>query len=115
SNYRYGYMPLACAADDAMRICTRLKTLGCLASVCAVDAGAGDVQRDEVVSKLKKTADACRESDTLLFFFAGHGKRCGKQDYLICSDTNPAQFEKTALALNRLGAILATCKAKRRI
>jgi uncharacterized caspase-like protein len=43
-------------------------------------------------------------SDNLWFFFAGHGKRHGEQDYLMLADSNPRQVADTALEIDALSA-----------
>jgi uncharacterized caspase-like protein len=37
--------------------------------------------------------------DNLWFFFAGHGRRYGKQDYLMPMDGNPGNVVRTGLAI----------------
>ncbi|MGK7878792.1 MAG: SUMF1/EgtB/PvdO family nonheme iron enzyme [Crocosphaera sp.] len=52
-----------------------------------------------------------KTEDTLWFFFAGHGKRHQKKDYLMLLDSDPANVEMTALSLTWITKRLRRCGA----
>ena len=46
--------------------------------------------------------DFLGSGDNFWFFFAGHGKRHNNRDYLLPSDVNPRNLERTAIAITTL-------------
>lgn len=49
--------------------------------------------------------------DNFWFFFAGHGKRHRDRDYLLPSDVNPRNIERTAISINYVTERLRRCGA----
>jgi uncharacterized caspase-like protein len=49
--------------------------------------------------------------DNLWFFFAGHGKRYQNRDYLMPSDVDPLNIERTAISINQITERLRRCGA----
>ena len=54
---------------------------------------------------------ALGSGDNVWFFFAGHGKRHKNRDYLLPSDVNPRNLERTALSIAALTERLRRCGA----
>lgn len=49
--------------------------------------------------------------DNFWFFFAGHGRRHRNRDYLLPSDVNPRNIERTAISINYITERLRRCGA----
>lgn len=59
---------------------------------------------------LKEIAENMTSSDTLLFYFAGHGTKIGNDAYFILPNTVPGDEATTAISLKQLNEILKRAK-----
>ncbi|MCH8828893.1 MAG: caspase family protein, partial [Planctomycetes bacterium] len=55
------------------------------------------------------------EEDTVLFAFSGHGMQQEGKGFLMTSDADPKNLEKTALAMSRIYELLDNCPAKSKV
>lgn len=55
--------------------------------------------------------DCLGAGDNFWFFFAGHGKRYRNRDYLLPSDVNPRNIERTAISIHYVTERLRRCGA----
>jgi WD40 repeat protein len=85
-----------CAGKDNLFGEARVRTL--------VDARA---TRGAVLAALKDARKAVRPGDLLVFSFAGHGARQGRQFFLLTHDADPTKLAATALSGEDLRAALA--------
>jgi WD40 repeat protein len=67
----------------------------------------GDATRAAVLAALKAARQAVKPGDLLVFSFAGHGAKQGKQFYLLTVDADPAKLAQTALSGDDLRTALA--------
>jgi hypothetical protein len=67
----------------------------------------GKAKRAAVLGALKEVRQAVKPGDLLVFSFAGHGARQGKQFYLLTVDADPDRLAQTALSGDDLRAALA--------
>jgi WD40 repeat protein len=66
-----------------------------------------EATRAAVLGALKDVRQAVKPGDLLVFSFAGHGARQGKQFYLLTCDADPDRLAETALSGDDLRAALA--------
>ena len=58
---------------------------------------------DEILTEIRNTVEGADRGDSILFYFAGHGHLAKKDEaYLILPDTDPNNYESTALALDKI-------------
>jgi WD40 repeat protein len=67
----------------------------------------GDAKRGAVLAALKGARASVRPGDLLVFSFAGHGARHGKEFYLLTHDADPDKLAQTALSGEDLRLALA--------
>jgi len=61
--------------------------------------------------QFKTSTPLLRKGDNLWFFFAGHGQRYNDTDYLMLSDSNPSDPERTAISVDVVTKQLQKCGA----
>ena len=110
--YAQKALKLECAVSDAREIAQAFKEHcagkgNLFGDVKATTLLNGDATREAVLGALKGARQAVKPGDLLVFSFAGHGARQGKQFYLLTVDADPANLAKTALSGEDLRAALA--------
>lgn len=68
-----------------------------------------------VRSILGQELSQTRPQDFVFFFFVGHGIRKDNTFYLLMSDTDPKDIDKTALSLNHLADFFDSCISARKL
>lgn len=105
------YDPLRyCSADVNLirRVVGRSEAFG-LASggFTILSTASGDSPtRTNIMDAVSRSIQALAPGEGLLFFFAGHGKAHRGKPYLVAQDTVPADFAKTAVAVEELLAAI---------
>jgi hypothetical protein len=105
-------LQLKCAVADATGLAEAFGThcagpanlFGEVRATTLLDAKA---EKDAVLAALKKAREAVRPGDLLVFSFAGHGVKQGKQFYLLTVNADPDKLADTALSGDELRAALA--------
>jgi uncharacterized caspase-like protein len=106
-------LQLKCAVADAKGLADAFKKHcagpGNLFGAAKVTVLPNDkAKRADVLAALRAAREVpVKPGDLLVFSFAGHGARQGKQFYLLTCDANPDKLDKTALSGDDLRAALA--------
>ncbi|MDF2882890.1 MAG: hypothetical protein K0R54_3447 [Clostridiaceae bacterium] len=62
---------------------------------------------EEILFELTQIVSTSKPGDTILFYFAGHGKIYNDEAYLLLPDTKDSDLENTALSLKKLNHCLS--------
>lgn len=72
--------------------------------------GAAHPSREVILQRLRHTCEQAAPEDTVWFFFSGYGMHWQGQDYLLPIDGDPAQIEKTGIAVQSIVNIMTTAQ-----
>ena len=70
-----------------------------------------DATREKILAELATIALAATETDTIIFYFSGHGERIDDQFYLLTRETLPTAVPATALGMTSFQAALGQTRA----
>lgn len=71
--------------------------------------------RPNILSAVTSLAQNARDTDTILFYFAGHGVAIGREAYLLPMDAAANVLTQTAVPISLLKRTLSTSQAKTKI
>ena len=71
----------------------------------------------EVLAAVRKQTPGLLAGDSFFFYFAGHGLRCGGQEWLLCRDANREEWhaDGTGLSFEKLRQLTAVGEGCRRV
>jgi uncharacterized caspase-like protein len=111
SEYNSDFDDLEDAATDADKVCTALHKDGYTRSVLKDE----DATNDKIEDKIKIAATQLSNGGTFVFFFAGHGRADGDEQYLVTRGIHQADVLKGALTVKWVVDQLANSNATQRI
>lgn len=100
------------AKDDAIEFRNSLLALGCLEDrlELIVDDRA---TKTTIIQKIKEKAKMARETDVLVFYFAGHGYFFNEENVLACVDSSPRSIADTTVNLKLILGALEKSKSNK--
>ncbi|MFL6262801.1 MAG: SUMF1/EgtB/PvdO family nonheme iron enzyme [Thermoanaerobaculia bacterium] len=111
SNGSEGFGILKYAESDAQAVALCLSGDRCAFEVVRTPSDADPYQ---VRQALDRVASTCKNDDTLVCYFAGHGVLEGGELFLVLRETN-SNLQATALAADDILASTRRCKARNRL
>lgn len=69
--------------------------------------------RDHLIAEVRRLASDLRRDDQLVFFFAGHGARPGREEWLVPLDGDSTRETETCVSLDRLVEELTMKRCRR--
>jgi hypothetical protein len=103
---------VAFAERDATEFVKAWNELGAKQADCTILLS-GKATKTSILSHLKRFLNNVEDSDTVIFFYAGHGLKVNDANYITAHDTMDGDRSETSISLSRILDMLKSSKSKR--